>query len=105
MNGREQTLTRVQAAMDRLSPQHRAALTLQLDDVPTAEIAEALRCSEATVRVHLHRALTTLRKTEMKPSDAGAPSRSRADRPPTARAGAGRPRALRDQHRGSRRMP
>jgi len=60
--GREQTLTRVQAAMDRLSPQQRAALTLQLDDVPTAEIAEALRCSEATVRVHLHRALTTLRK-------------------------------------------
>ena len=61
--GREQALTRLQAAMARLSPQQRAALTLQLDDVPTEEIAEALRCSEATVRVHLHRALTTLRKT------------------------------------------
>jgi RNA polymerase sigma-70 factor, ECF subfamily len=60
---REQALTRLQAAMARLSPQQRAALTLQLDDVPTAEIAEALRCSEATVRVHLHRALVTLRKT------------------------------------------
>ena len=59
---REQALTRVQAAMGRLSPQQRAVITLQLDGVPTEEIAEAVGCSEATVRVHLHRALTTLRK-------------------------------------------
>jgi len=59
---REQALTRVQAAMSRLSPQQRAVITLQLDGVPTEEIAQALGCSEATVRVHLHRALTTLRK-------------------------------------------
>ena len=61
--GREQAMTRLQAAMARLSPKQRAALTLQLDEVPTAEIAEALGCSEATVRVHLHRALTMLRQT------------------------------------------
>jgi RNA polymerase sigma-70 factor, ECF subfamily len=59
---REQALTRLQAAMGRLSPQQRAVVTLQLDGLPTEEIAEALHCSEATVRVHLHRALTTLRK-------------------------------------------
>jgi DNA-directed RNA polymerase specialized sigma24 family protein len=33
------------------------------EDLPTLEIAAVLKCSEATVRVHLHRALTTLRKT------------------------------------------
>lgn len=60
---REQAVKRLQAAMARLSPQQRAALALQLDDVPTAEIAKVLGCSEATVRVHLHRALATLRRT------------------------------------------
>src|SRR5262249_11568417 len=38
--GREQAMTRLQAAMARLSPKQRAALTLQLDEVPTAEIAD-----------------------------------------------------------------
>ncbi len=50
-------------AVDQLSPQQRAALLLQVqEDLPTAEIATVLKCSEATVRVHLHRALITLRK-------------------------------------------
>ncbi len=50
--------------VDRLSPQQRAALLLQVqEELPTAEIAVVLECSEATVRVHLHRALANLRKS------------------------------------------
>ena len=51
------------AAVDRLSPQQRAAILLQMEDLSTSEIAGILACTEATVRVHLHRALSTLRKT------------------------------------------
>lgn len=37
--------------------QQRAAIALRyLEDRTTAEIAHALECAEATVRVHLHRA-------------------------------------------------
>lgn len=62
--GRERTLSRLWAAVDRLAPQQRAAVILQVqEELPTAEIAAVLKCSEATVRVHLHRALQTLRKT------------------------------------------
>lgn len=61
---REQAMTRLWAAVDGLSPQQRAALLLQVqEELPTSEIATILRCSEATVRVHLHRALANLRKT------------------------------------------
>ncbi len=60
---RKQTMTRVWAELERLSPQQRAAVRLQLEGLATAEIAEVLDCSEATARVHLHRAMTTLRKT------------------------------------------
>lgn len=61
---REQMLNTLWSAVDRLSPQQRAAVLLQAHEgLPTAEIAAVLQCSEATVRVHLHRALTTLRKT------------------------------------------
>ena len=63
---RNETMTRLWAEVDRLSPQQRAAVLLQLDGLPTSEIATVLRCSEATVRVHLHRAVMTLKKT-MKP--------------------------------------
>ena len=50
--------------MDRLSPQQRAALLLHVqEEQPTSEIAAVLQCSEATVRVHLHRAVSALRKT------------------------------------------
>ena len=62
--GRERVLSALWAAVDRLAPQQRAAVILQVqEELPTAEIATVLRCSEATVRVHLHRALQTLRKT------------------------------------------
>src|SRR3989442_1151614 len=62
--GRERTLKRLWEAVGRLAPQQRAAVILQVqEELPTPEIAAVLKCSEATVRVHLHRALTTLRKT------------------------------------------
>lgn len=60
---RKETMTRLWREVDRLSPQQRAAVLLQLEGLPTREIAGVLACSEATVRVHLHRALTTLRKS------------------------------------------
>jgi RNA polymerase sigma-70 factor (ECF subfamily) len=60
---RRDMLTRVLTAVDRLSPQQRAAITLQIEGLSTADMADVLGCSEATVRVHLHRAIGTLRKT------------------------------------------
>ena len=60
---REQVMKQFWVAVGGLSPQQRAVLRLVVEDVPTSEIASVLRCSEATVRVHLHRALATLRKT------------------------------------------
>ena len=60
--GRKQMMSKLWKAADRLSAQQRAALVLQIEeDLPTSEIASVLRCSEATVRVHLHRAVSTLR--------------------------------------------
>ncbi len=62
--GRERTMSALWSAVDRLAPQQRAAVILQVqEELPTTEIATVLKCSEATVRVHLHRALKTLRKT------------------------------------------
>lgn len=61
---REEKMKRIWEAVDTLSPQQRAAVLLQVqEELPTREIAAVLKCSEATVRVHLHRALATLRKT------------------------------------------
>jgi len=61
--GRAEAMKALWNAVDRLSPQQRAALLLQVEEeLPTVEIAAVLKCSEATVRVHLHRALTSLRK-------------------------------------------
>ena len=52
------------AAVDRLAPRQRAAVLLRVqEDMATYDIARVLKCSEATVRVHLHRALATLKKT------------------------------------------
>lgn len=65
--GKEQAMRQLWGAVDRLSAQQRAALLLQIQEgLPTGEIAAVLKCSEATVRVHLHRALTALRKTMRK---------------------------------------
>ena len=57
-------MTQVWDAAAQLSPQQRAALALQVqDDLSMKEIAAVLGCSEATARVHLHRALSSLRRT------------------------------------------
>ena len=62
--GKEEMTRRVWAAVDRLSPRQRAAVVLQVqEELSTLEIATVLRCSEATVRVHLHRAVAALRKS------------------------------------------
>jgi RNA polymerase sigma-70 factor (ECF subfamily) len=59
----EQRMTRVWAMVDELSPQQRAAVTLSVrEGLATKDIAAVLNVSEATVRVHLHRALSTLRR-------------------------------------------
>ena len=64
---RGRVLTQLWKAVDSLSPQQRAALLLQVqEELPTSEIASVLKCSEATVRVNLHRALMALRKTMRK---------------------------------------
>jgi RNA polymerase sigma-70 factor, ECF subfamily len=61
--GTKQMTARLWAAVDRLSPQQRAAILLHVqEELPTSQIAEVLKCSEATVRVHLHRAVGALRR-------------------------------------------
>ena len=61
---REETLKALGSAVDRLAPRQRAAVLLRVqEDMATYDIARVLKCSEATVRVHLHRALATLKKT------------------------------------------
>ena len=60
----EQIMTRLWAAVERLSPQQRAAVVLSVQEQLTAaEIAAVLQCAEPTVRVHLHRAVQALRRT------------------------------------------
>jgi RNA polymerase sigma-70 factor (ECF subfamily) len=62
--GRERAASALWAAVARLAPRQRAAVILQVqEELPTGEIAAVLKCSEATVRVHIHRALQSLRKT------------------------------------------
>ena len=57
-------------AVEELSPQQRAAVMLQCrEELSTKEIAAVLHLSEATVRVHLHRAYSALKR---KVGEAGA---------------------------------
>lgn len=59
----ERRMSRVWALVAELSPQQRAAVTLSCrEGLATRDIAAVLNLSEATVRVHLHRALSTLRR-------------------------------------------
>lgn len=61
---RTQELARLWTAVERLPRRQRAALLLHVqEELPTSEIAAVLDCSESTVRVHLHRAVSTLRRT------------------------------------------
>jgi RNA polymerase sigma-70 factor (ECF subfamily) len=58
-----QTMARLWDAVQRLSPQQRAAVILHAQEqLSVAEIADVLRVAEPTVRVHLHRAVAALRK-------------------------------------------
>jgi RNA polymerase sigma-70 factor (ECF subfamily) len=60
---RERRMSRIWAAVEGLSPQQRAAVTLACrEGLSTRDIAATLGLSEATVRVHLYRALATLRR-------------------------------------------
>ena len=52
------------AALVQARAFERAAVVLQVqEELATYEIAAVLKCSEATVRVHLHRAMNALKKT------------------------------------------
>lgn len=56
-------MSRLWEAVDKLSPQQRAAVLLQCrEELSTKEIAVVLQLSEATVRVHLHRAYSALKR-------------------------------------------
>jgi RNA polymerase sigma-70 factor (ECF subfamily) len=60
---RERALGRLWAAVNDLPSQQRATVLLYAQEaLPTKEIARVLGCSETTVRVHLHRALRTLKQ-------------------------------------------
>ena len=57
-------MARLWTAVERLSPQQRAAILLHVqEELPASQIAAVLGCTEATVRVHLHRAVSVLRRT------------------------------------------
>ncbi|MBI3636160.1 MAG: sigma-70 family RNA polymerase sigma factor [Candidatus Rokubacteria bacterium] len=59
---RRDVMKRVWDAAGALPPRQRAVLHLQVrEEMSTEDVATVLECSEATVRVHLHRALMTLR--------------------------------------------
>ena len=56
-------MSRLWEAVEDLSPQQRAAVLLQCrEELSTKEIAAVLQLSEATVRVHLHRAYSALKR-------------------------------------------
>ena len=58
-----QSIRRLRPALDKLSPQQRAAVLLQTQEGFTSrEIAAVLKCSENTARVHVHRGIMQLRK-------------------------------------------
>src|SRR5574341_342256 len=60
---RDHRMSRLWEAVENLSPQQRAAVSLQCrEELSTKEIAELLQLSEATVRVHLHRAYSALKR-------------------------------------------
>jgi len=59
----EGRMSQLWEAVEGLSPQQRTAVLLQCrEELSTKEIAAVLHLSEATVRVHLHRAYSALRR-------------------------------------------
>lgn len=66
---REQ-LSHVLQALQKLSPRQRVVLTLRhQENLPLKEIASILDLSEGSVKVHLHRAVKSLRSTLVKMED------------------------------------
>jgi len=60
---RGQSLRLLNGALEQLSPSQRTALLLQVQEgLSSREIAEVLKCSENTARVHVHRAIVHLKK-------------------------------------------
>lgn len=60
---RGETAMQLGKALARLSPNQRAAVLLQVQEgLSSREIGQALNCSEATARVHVHRGLAALKK-------------------------------------------
>ena len=67
--GAERNMSQIWEAVEELSPQQRMAVLLQCrEELSTKEIAGVLHLSEATVRVHLHRAYSTLKRRFGEPS-------------------------------------
>jgi len=59
----KQSISRLRPALEKLSPQQRAAVLLQAQEgFSSREIGEVLNCSENTARVHVHRGIAQLRK-------------------------------------------
>jgi len=60
---RGQTRLKLDRALQQLSPNQRIAVLLQAqENLSSREIAEVLKCSESTARVHIHRGLSQLKK-------------------------------------------
>ena len=58
-----QSTLKLDAALDELSPNQRIAVLLQAQEgLSSREIAEVLKCSENTARVHIHRGLIQLKR-------------------------------------------
>jgi RNA polymerase sigma-70 factor (ECF subfamily) len=58
-----QSTVKLGEALEHLSPNQRIAVLLQAQEgLSSREIAEVLKCSENTARVHIHRGLTQLKK-------------------------------------------
>jgi len=57
-----ETAGELRAALDRLSPNQRAAVLMQAEGLSSKEIGQVLKCSESTARVHVYRAVTELKK-------------------------------------------
>ncbi len=59
----KETASRMQKVLHRLSPRQKAVFVLRhMEDLPLREIAAVLGLKEGTVKAHLHRAVSQLRK-------------------------------------------
>lgn len=61
-------VSEIAQALQQLPPKQRAAVLLDYQGFPRAEIAEALGCATVTVRVHLHHGRAALKRTLSEPA-------------------------------------